>query len=83
VVTLFHATIDILFTSDVVSPMYMNIAGAIVTVWGVVVLWVAGWRTLSRSRECVIAPVPPAMILGTRPYNEKARLTHGEPGSLR
>jgi uncharacterized protein len=34
----FHATIDIVFTSDIASPDVMNIVGAIVTIWGLLTL---------------------------------------------
>jgi uncharacterized protein len=42
VVALFHATIDVAFTSDAASPIVVNVTGALVTLWGAVVLltWV-------------------------------------------
>ena len=53
VVSLFHAAIDIVFTSDVASPMTVTAAGALVTVWGLAVLALAGPRTLARNQAQV------------------------------
>jgi len=49
VVALFHASIDIVFTSDVASTFVVNAAGTMITIAGIVVLIVFGPRTLSRS----------------------------------
>lgn len=49
VVAVFHATIDVAFTSDFASPLVTNISGAFITVWGVLVLLIAGPRRLSKS----------------------------------
>jgi uncharacterized protein len=38
VVALFHSTIDVAFTSELSSPLVMNVTGALVTVWGIAVL---------------------------------------------
>lgn len=48
VVALFHATVDVVFTSDTSSPSVVNAVGALITVWGIIVLVVAGPRYLSR-----------------------------------
>ena len=47
VVALFHAAIDVAFTSNFASPLVVNIEGALITLWGIVVLAVAGPRLLS------------------------------------
>ena len=48
VVALFHATVDVVFTSTSSSPMVVNVLGAFITVWGILVVMVAGPRFLSR-----------------------------------
>lgn len=66
VVALFHAAIDVAFTSDVASPVAVNIGGALVTVWGLAVAltWVARRETRPVSRqpgrraEAILAPTP-------------------------
>jgi membrane protease YdiL (CAAX protease family) len=40
VCALFHATIDIVFTSDISEPGVISVAGALITLWGVVTLLV-------------------------------------------
>lgn len=52
VVALFHAAVDVVFTSEISSPMVVNAAGALITIWGVLVLAIAGPRYLTR-RRCV------------------------------
>ncbi|MEO8452108.1 MAG: CPBP family intramembrane glutamic endopeptidase [Gemmatimonadota bacterium] len=49
VVALFHATVDVAFTSNASSPFIVNAAGTILTVFGIVVVLVAGPRYLSRK----------------------------------
>jgi membrane protease YdiL (CAAX protease family) len=53
VVALFHATIDIVFTSDMVSQFVVNSIGVLITSWGIVVLIVAGPRYLSVKGKMV------------------------------
>ena len=53
VVAIFHATVDVAFTSTVASPMVVNVLGAFITVWGVAVVLVAGPRFLSRGATAV------------------------------
>ena len=53
VVALFHATVDVVFTSTISSPAVVNIAGALITVWGVIVLIAAGPGFLSRRGKMV------------------------------
>jgi membrane protease YdiL (CAAX protease family) len=53
VVAIFHATVDVAFTSGIASPTVVNLAGALITLWGVVVLIVAGPRYLSRQGKMV------------------------------
>ena len=48
VVAIFHATVDIAFQSDLSSPFVVNVAGAVVTIFGIAVVAVAGPRHLSR-----------------------------------
>lgn len=48
VVAVFHATVDVAFTSSIATPPVVNIAGALITIWGLIVLVVAGARHLSR-----------------------------------
>lgn len=47
VVALFHATIDVVFTSDIASPYVVTITGALITVCGVVVVILAQPQYLS------------------------------------
>lgn len=51
VVALFHAMIDVVFTSDVSSSFVVNATGALVTCWGLLVLLLAGPRDLGRRTE--------------------------------
>ena len=53
VVALFHAAIDVAFTSDISSPFVVNAAGALITVWGIIVLVAAGPGYLSRRGKMV------------------------------
>lgn len=53
VVALFHAAVDVAFTSEIASEFVVNAAGAMITVWGLVVLVVAGPRFLSRKGKVV------------------------------
>ena len=57
VVAIFHATVDVAFTSSIASPAAVNLAGAIITVWGIIVLLVAGPRWLSRRRAKEVHPL--------------------------
>jgi uncharacterized protein len=59
VVALFHATIDVAFTSDVASPLVVNATGALVTVWGLVVLlgwWHAARRSTAGGGRAALVP---------------------------
>jgi len=56
-VALFHASIDVVFTSDVASAFVVNVAGAIITLLGIVVLLIAGPRRLSRSEKVIVEPI--------------------------
>lgn len=47
VVALFHAAVDIVFTSDISSQSVTNAAGALITFWGIIVLVAAGPAYLS------------------------------------
>jgi membrane protease YdiL (CAAX protease family) len=53
VVALFHATVDVAFTSDISSPFVVNAAGALITLVGLAVLIVAGPRDLARAGKIV------------------------------
>ena len=53
VVSLFHAAVDVAFTSTASTPFVVNATGALITVWGVAVILVAGPRCLSRSGKLV------------------------------
>ena len=53
VVAIFHAAIDVVFTSTTASPVAVNAAGALITVWGVVVIITAGPAYLSRHGKMV------------------------------
>lgn len=55
VVALFHATVDVAFTSAIAAPSVVTAVGALITCWGIIVLVVAGPRSLSR-RGTVVAP---------------------------
>jgi membrane protease YdiL (CAAX protease family) len=50
VVALFHATVDVAFTSSVASPFVVNVVGGLITIWGIAVLLVAGPRDLGRRK---------------------------------
>ena len=56
VVAFFHATIDVAFTSGVSSPFVVSVIGALVTLWGIIVLITAGPRHLSRRGKVVANP---------------------------
>jgi membrane protease YdiL (CAAX protease family) len=56
VVALFHAAVDVAFTSDLSSGVVVNVAGALITVWGITVLVVAGPGYLSRRGKVVRLP---------------------------
>jgi membrane protease YdiL (CAAX protease family) len=53
VVALFHAAVDVVFTSDISSDVVVNAAGALITAWGVTVLVVARPGYLSRRGKMV------------------------------
>ncbi len=53
VVALFHGAVDVAFTSSVSSPFAVNVAGALITLWGVAVLLIAGPRHLSGRGKVV------------------------------
>lgn len=52
-VALFHAGIDVVFTSQSSSPVAVSIAGALITVWGVIVVVAAGPGYLSKRGKVV------------------------------
>ena len=51
VVALFHAGVDVAFTSDASSPIVINSAGALITLWGIAVVLVVGPRRLASQAE--------------------------------
>lgn len=53
VVALFHASVDVAFTSDVSSEMVVNIAGALITFWGIAVVARAGASYLAFGGKMV------------------------------
>jgi membrane protease YdiL (CAAX protease family) len=53
VVALFHATVDVAFTSDISSSSVVNAAGALITIGGILVIVLAGPRYLSRRGKVV------------------------------
>ena len=54
VVALFHAAVDVAFTSSVSSPFVVDATGALITLWGIAVLIIAGPRYLGTS--CAAKP---------------------------
>lgn len=56
VVALFHATIDIAFTSDIASMTIVNITGALVTIWGIAVLLIYRLKNLAPVQKTVWPP---------------------------
>lgn len=48
VCAVFHATIDIAFTSDIVQTEVIQYTGALITLWGVVVLLIFNWKNLAQ-----------------------------------
>jgi uncharacterized protein len=57
VVAFFHAAIDVVFTLDISTPRVVNVAGMLITLWGTVVLLVAGPGNLSRRSKEIIGPL--------------------------
>lgn len=57
VVALFHAAIDVVFTLDISTPGVVNLAGMLITLWGVIVLLVASPRNLSKRGKQIIGPI--------------------------
>src|SRR5688572_27839140 len=53
VVAIFHAAIDVVFTSHTSSPIVVNVAGALITVAGVIVVVAVGPGYLSRRSKAV------------------------------
>ena len=53
VVALFHAAVDVAFTSGISSQPVINVAGALITLWGVIVVAAAGPRCLSRRGKMI------------------------------
>lgn len=49
VAAIFHAAVDVAFTGATSSPLAVNVAGALITVAGIVVIFVLGPENLSRS----------------------------------
>ena len=52
-VALFHAAVDVVFTSDTSSPFVISVAGAFITIWGILVLVMAGPASLARHGKMV------------------------------
>ncbi len=48
---LFHATIDIAFTSDIVNKDIMNYMGALITIWSILVILIAKPKNLSKEER--------------------------------
>jgi len=46
-VALFHAGVDVAFSSSASSPVVINTAGALITLWGIAVMLMAGPRRLA------------------------------------
>ncbi|MEP6780736.1 MAG: CPBP family intramembrane glutamic endopeptidase [Gemmatimonadaceae bacterium] len=53
VVALFHAAIDVAFTSSLTSPFIVSASGALITLWGIAVVLIAGPLYLSRDGKIV------------------------------
>ena len=53
VVALFHAAVDVAFTSGISSPSVVQATGGLVTLWGLIVLVAAGPRYLSRRGKMI------------------------------
>lgn len=53
VVAIFHATVDVAFTSGLSSPFVVNTAGGVITFWGILVIAVAGPAYLSRRGKVI------------------------------
>jgi uncharacterized protein len=53
IVAIFHAAIDVVFTSESSSPVVVNAAGALITVWGIVVVVATGPGYLSKRGKVV------------------------------
>jgi membrane protease YdiL (CAAX protease family) len=53
VVAIFHATVDVAFTSSIASTSVVNITGVLITLWGIIVLIVAGPRCLAKHGKVV------------------------------
>ena len=51
VVALFHASVDVAFTSSVASPFAVNVVGGLITIWGIAVLVVTGLRKLTKREQ--------------------------------
>ena len=51
VVALFHGGVDVAFTSATSSPVAVNTAGALITLWGAAVVMTAGSRRSASQRE--------------------------------
>jgi len=62
VVALFHATIDIVFTSDISSHAVVTTSGVLVTLWGILVLLVTGPATLTRQGKKMMYPEDSATV---------------------
>lgn len=63
-VALFHAAVDIVFTSDISSQSVTNAAGALITFWGIIVLVAAGPAYLS-WRDKMIRLYEDAAVTGS------------------
>jgi membrane protease YdiL (CAAX protease family) len=80
VVALFHATVDIAFTSDVASPISVNTTGALITVWGVVVLVVTGPRFMSFAGKMISTGGPSQRVRRETGLDQRDRPEGPRPG---
>ena len=74
-VALFHAAIDVVFTSDNSTPTVINAAGTLVTLGGIVVVVVTGPRYLSK-RGKVIANHDGEVVMELVHRNHQAEPSH-------
>lgn len=50
---IFHATIDIAFVSDVVDKSIVNYLGLLITIWGIIIVIIFGYKNLSRKERVI------------------------------
>ena len=61
IAAIFHGTMDIVFVSPV-APVTVTMLGALITLWGIAVLCLAGPRYLSQGGKIVISPEQTAVV---------------------